>query len=375
MLYILNISYEPNTASTNRLLGYYSALDKTEGIDTTIVYLLPNSRKTNLENIYERIRVINPCFWGRATSKLLRFLFFHINLCKFILNLRSGDVVYTYSINKATRWVTKLRNIRVFAERTEHPGVVAYTGAITGLKESEELLVARKLDGLFVISEPLREFYISKGVAPQNIRILNMTVDMKRFEGINKTPSRNRYIAYCGTASNNKDGVDKLLRSFSIVSKQMPDIYLYIIGKTPSRQNESDNLKLIEELGVADKVIFTGLVNSEDMPQILKDAEVLALARPDNIQAKYGFPTKLGEYLLTGNPVVITSVGDIPKFLKDGESALLSSPTDNGEFADKLFWLLNNPREAEKIGKKGTDIAKKHFNAVIETKKMVDFIK
>ena len=61
-----------------------------------------------------------------------------------------------------------------------------------------------------------------------------------------------------------------------------------------------------------------------EVPQLLMDSEVLALDRPNSIQAQCGFPTKLGEYLLTGNPVVVTKVGDIPLFLEDGVSALLA---------------------------------------------------
>lgn len=107
---------------------------------------------------------------------------------------------------------------------------------------------------------------------------------------------------------------------------------------------------------------------------MLKNAEVLALDRPDNLQAKYGFPTKLGEYLLTENPVVITSVGDIPKFLKDGVSALIAKPFDSEDFSSKLIWALNNREEAEIIGKNGKDIAVKSFNSFSETRKLVDFI-
>ena len=50
---------------------------------------------------------------------------------------------------------------------------------------------------------------------------------------------------------------------------------------------------------------FTGRTSPEVMPQILTDASILALARPNNVQSQNGFPTKLGEYLATGNPVAI----------------------------------------------------------------------
>lgn len=104
------------------------------------------------------------------------------------------------------------------------------------------------------------------------------------------------------------------------------------------------------------------------MPQILKNAAVLALDRPDSLQAQCGFPTKLGEYLLTENPVVVTKVGDIPLFLKDGETALIAEERDPQDFSSKLIWALQNPEEASKIGKAGALVAMREFNYLNETK-------
>ena len=201
-----------------------------------------------------------------------------------------------------------------------------------------------------------------------------MIVDPKRFTSLKKQKVDIRYIAYCGTASNNKDGVDELIKAFAIVAHQHDDIKLMIIGKTPSKEDESENMLLIEQLGIKDKVIFTGIVESEKMPQLLKNAEMLALDRPDSLQAQCGFPTKLGEYLLTGNPVVVTKVGDIPKFLVHEESALLANQRDPQDFAKKIQWVLDNPILAKAIGENGARVALREFNSNHETYKMINFI-
>ncbi len=166
-----------------------------------------------------------------------------------------------------------------------------------------------------------------------------MVVDNTRFDGLIKTDSQ-RYIAYCGKASNNKDGVDRLIKAFSIVQKKLPDVKLFIIGDPPD--SDSDNINLVKSLNLEVNIVFTGKVEADIIPQILKDASVLALARPDNLQNRYGFPTKLGEYLLTSNPVVITRVGDIPLFLKDGESAYMSDCDDIEAFASNLIKAKEN---------------------------------
>jgi glycosyltransferase involved in cell wall biosynthesis len=202
-----------------------------------------------------------------------------------------------------------------------------------------------------------------------------MTVDPQRFAGVVKDRDSEKYIAYCGTASNNKDGVNKLIEAFGIVAQRYHDVKLYIIGKTPSIKDESSNLQLVKSLGIQNRVVFTGIIPADKMPQILVNASVLALARPNNLQAQNGFPTKLGEYLLTGNPVVVTKVGDIPLFLKDWESALLTDPDSVEEFADKLCWALENTEEALNIGNAGREVALSKFNASVETLKITDKIR
>ena len=120
-------------------------------------------------------------------------------------------------------------------------------------------------------------------------------------------------------------------------------------------------------------MVFTGPIPREQMPLMLKNAEALVLARPDNIQAKYGFPTKLGEYLLSGNPVVVTRVGDIPQFLKDGESAYVAEPGNVEEIALKIIEALTS-HEAPKIGLRGAEVAMREFNSETESKKIIKFI-
>ena len=200
-----------------------------------------------------------------------------------------------------------------------------------------------------------------------------MIVDPDRFMGVEKQSSA-PYIAYCGTATNTKDGVDELIKAFAITVSQHPEYKLYIIGSTPSKKQHFGNLELAKSLGIESKVVFTGIVPSSEIPQMLKNASILALDRPNNLQAQYGFPTKLGEYLLTANPVVITSVGNIPLFLKDMESALIVEPQNPHAFSKKINWAIEHPKEAQIIGSNGKRIAEKFFNPIIETKKIIEIV-
>ena len=337
-----------------------------KGIDAEVIFFMSdknNSEAPQLPHISYHYYSKN---FNVKNEKLKILLYLIVFSRLFYSKLKAGDTVYLYGCNEMISRLVNIEGIRVFHERTEHPLV----SKLKLLNVRKYLNACTKLDGLFVISSALKEYFESIGVSADKVHIINMTVDASRFESLVKKPSE-RYIAYCGKATNNKDGVDQLIKSFAITLKTHPDVKLYIIGTPPRKADESGNLELVESLGITDKVVFTGVIPSEQIPQVLKNAEILALNRPDNMQAKYGFPTKLGEYLLTGNPVVITRVGDIPLFLKDGENALIASPNEPVTFAEKVNWLLDNQQEAIIIGANGVGVAKRNFDSMIEAQKMI----
>ena len=368
-IYIVCNSYQPNTAPTNRVLSFVRGFSEL-GIEAEVVFLTPNSERSKVNKHYPHITF--KYMWEKLhfTNSIVNKLAEEYYGWKFARSLKPGDVVFLTNFGNIFFKVINRKGVKVVHEKTEHPDIYSFKGFNVNRYKRE----VKKVDGMFVISTALKDYYASLGLSKDKIEIVNMTVDSNRFIGLKKQPSE-KYIAYCGTASNNKDGVDELIKSFAIVHKVLPEVKLYIIGKTPDKDDVSGNLNLINNLGIKKSVVFIGIVSAAEMPQILKNAAVLALDRPDSLQAQCGFPTKLGEYLLTENPVVVTKVGDIPLFLKDGETALIAEERDPQDFSSKLIWALQNPEEASKIGKAGALVAMREFNYLNETKKIIDVIK
>ena len=370
--YAVWVNYLPNSAPSTRMLSYLDAWSKMD-IEVTVVFFLPDRQYSKVPYHYKNIKF--QYFWDYIPWKCrpFHYVIYNLYIRKFRNSLKSGDCVYVYGQANFLPFIRKRNDIKVYHETTEHPSVVPLGVMLHKTTIDKYLECCTKLDGIFVISSHLKNFFANQGIDPGKIEVVNMTVNPSRFAGVIKESSK-KYIAYCGNATNNKDGVDNLIKSFSLISTKFPDIFLYIIGQAPNRKDKSSNARLAQELGVAERVLFVGMVNYNDMPQILTNATILALCRPDNIQAKYGFPTKLGEYLLTGNPVVITDTGDVSKFLVNRKSAMIANPNNNEVFSEMIEWLLNHPDEAIAIGKNGKDVAIKCFNAQVEAKKIVDFM-
>jgi len=202
-------------------------------------------------------------------------------------------------------------------------------------------------------------------------------IDPERFNFKNVMPFRSGLttIGYVGTPTR-KDGILDLIKSFSIINRLNCDTHLLIIGDITNGNTLLPELKRYAYgLGIPeDTITFKGLTSHVEIPRLLLSCQILALTRPKGVFAEAGFPTKLGEYLATGKPVVVTKVGDIPKYLKDGESAYLVDPDDNKAFAEKLDLVLSHYEDALKIAQKGKELTNTVFNYKVQSERMQNFL-
>ena len=368
-IYVVRSMMLPNSAVINRMMGHLKAFVQ-NGWDVEAAFISPNPQRDKIITKIPGVKFHYCWEHSHIKNRYLKAAYSYWLAWRYAKNLPKGSHVLMLGADEYLPIFLRRKDLHIYHETTEHPGL---TRNERGIKRYVE--VCKKLNHLFVISRPLRQFFIDNGIQENKVSIVNMTVDPTRFDGLVKEANVEKYIAYCGTASNNKDGVDELLKAYSLTCRVHPDVKLYIIGATPDKEDCVGNMRLIDGLGIKDAVVFTGVVDASLMPQLLKNASVLALDRPDSLQAQNGFPTKLGEYLLTGNPVVVTKVGDIPQFLSDGVSALLCEERNAQDFSSKLIWALEHQEEAIKIGARGREVALSSFNCITEGNKIVSVIK
>jgi len=82
----------------------------------------------------------------------------------------------------------------------------------------------------------------------------------------------------------------------------------------------------------------------------------------DEERAVCRFPTKLGEYLATGRPVITSPVGSAGSYLLSGPSAVLCPSGDVSAYADALERIIQDPLWADKTGRLGRRVAEEHFD-------------
>lgn len=268
----------------------------------------------------------------------------------------------------------KIKGVKIIQEKSEFPFVLLRKSLIGQLWAKFYVSTTYRLfDGLIVMTRPLKEYFLDKVRKGCKIIEVPMTVDLQRFE-IEKKHSVEfgDYIAYCGDMAGNKDGVANLIDAFSIAKRNLKDTKLLLIGGS-SDHTEFEKLKQMAHDKCADGIVFYGKASREDIPRLLKNARALALARPLSLQSTGGFPTKLGEYLSTGNPVIVTAVGDIPHYLNT-ENSFIVQPDDNQAFADKIIAVFQDYEKAQRIGQAGRKVCLETFNYQVQAPRIHKFL-
>ena len=364
--------YCPGEAWTNRVLAYAKGMAEL-GAKVSLVYLITDAKRSPYEINIPGVEVIN--LWEKDTliEGKFRILSYLHNLYRVRRLVKAGDKVFVYGAEERLVKAVSKKGVEVYAEVTEHPYIYNKNGKAGEAKIDDESRKLSALSGLCVISNKLYSYFSSLGVPSEKLRVSNMFVDVERFN-ITKNNNAAPYIAYCGVITYDKDGVDVLIKSFAKFHEVHSEYQLYLIGRAASDEILENLKALCKSLGVDESVVFTGQILPSEMPQMLVDAKILALARPNNLQAQNGFPTKLGEYLSTGNPVVVTSVGEIPLFVKDGINGFLADPDSPESFAEKLIWVADHYEEACAIAAHGRKLAENEFSYKTQSKVLFDLM-
>jgi len=153
---------------------------------------------------------------------------------------------------------------------------------------------------------------------------------------------------------------------FRRVKEKVPDAQLLMVGSMATDDPEGPiYYERTVEYARGDKDIHF-LLN-------LSDIEVNAIQRASNVilqkSVREGFSLTTTEALWKGVPVVASKVGGIPLQVIDGVTGFLAESVD--DFAEKVVYLLENPRVAEELGKNGREHVRRNF---LMTRHLADYL-
>ena len=146
-----------------------------------------------------------------------------------------------------------------------------------------------------------------------------------------------------------RKGQEYLAQAAALLKEQYPDVKYLIIGSPfPGNEEHLERLlHLVDELGVAEKFVFTGDVDDIKAAYGALDISVMASGLPE----PFGGVTI--ESMALGKPVVGTAIGGTVEQIDDGGTGILVPPRDPNAMADALDKLLADPALCQQMGKSG----------------------
>lgn len=183
--------------------------------------------------------------------------------------------------------------------------------------------IASRMDRVVAVSEDIAKGLAEAGVAREKISVIYNGVDDRFCPGDRtavrdalQIPSKSFILLFVGLLVPVK-GVDVLIEALSLW-RDRPGWKLYIIGDGPLLSPLRE--RCLDE-GIASQVCFVGRRSSQEVPQWMQAADVLAL--PSHSE---GRPNVVLEAQACGLPVVATRVGGTQELIRDGETGLLVEP-------------------------------------------------
>ena len=153
--------------------------------------------------------------------------------------------------------------------------------------------------------------------------------------------------------------------------KLLNTIELHIVGwedldKKPYESYLKENSNKIK---TSSKIFFHGLKKVGDgLNSMYRMADIYVL--PSHHE---GFPRAIWEAMVNSLPVISTTVGSIPKYLKNNKHAILVPPKDSNALYNAIELMIYNMKLRNELVKNSLELVSKN-TLELQTKKLIDII-
>lgn len=269
--------------------------------------------------------------------------------------------IHTASRNSFSR---KSRFVR-FAKKRGKKVVLHLHGSEFGVWFIDECTTAQRekirsvLDGctkVVVLSEEWREFFLENKVCNGNkIAVLHNAVNVPA-ENVTNYTSNN--VLFMGCLDDRKSP-DVLLRAAARILPNHPDAS-FTFGGDGDVQTYRD---LAIELGIAQRCVFTGWVNSLERDRLYRESSIYCLPSKNE-----GMPMSVLEAMSYGLATLSTSVGGVPQVITNDKDGFIFPVGDDRVLAEILGNLMSDEKLKGRIGNAGRNRIVQAFgmNALIE---------
>jgi len=140
-------------------------------------------------------------------------------------------------------------------------------------------------------------------------------------------------------------GHDDLIKAVNVLTSRGHNLRLTLIGDGPQRQELE---ALVEQLGISEKVTFTGSVAERVVKEYLEKADVfVGASHEEPLGVVYM------EAMALGLPTIGTAAGGVPEIIESEVNGLLVPPRDHKALSEALERIMKEPGLGDRLSVAG----------------------
>lgn len=280
-------------------------------------------------------------------------------------NIKFFDIVHMHNFrsyqNNVVHHYAKKNNVHYILQA--HGSVLPFITK-QRLKKVYDLVWGKKIlnnaTKLIALTKSEVKQYIQMGVGENRIEVLPNGINLSEYDSLPKRGCfRGKYdikenekiVLYVGRIHKSK-GIKLLVEAFTDLTKQLNNVKLVFVGADDGYQQQLN--QLINELGISDKILFTGFVDNQEKISAFIDSDVFVTPK------FYGFPITFLEACMCGIPIVTTTDGDTLDWLNDKVGYITNY--DKNHLQNTIFEILKNNELIRRFRIEQNKLVKEKFN-------------
>lgn len=208
-----------------------------------------------------------------------------------------------------------------------------------------ETYVLRRANAITTICTGLRNDIVARGISKEKVTVIPNAVDLEHFtvggvpdQALAEKLGLNRkcVLGFIGSFYA-YEGLPLLLQALPEILRTVPDVRILLVG---GGVQENYLKRLATDLGIADKVIFTGRVPHDQVQRYYDLVDIFVYPRLSMRLTELVTPLKPLEAMAQGCLVIASDVGGHKELIKHGETGYLFRAGDANALADTVLDML-----------------------------------
>ncbi len=301
-------------------------------------------------------------------------------LCK-IIRAEKPDIVHTHSSKAGILG-------RLAARKCGVPAIVhtihglpfhPYQGeALNRLYIGLEKFAAKKCDRIITVADAMTDQAVEAGVAErEKFETIYSGLETEFFRPIDED-ARREIRSGLGFSDDDKvickvarlfhlKGHKYLLEAMPEILKKIPEAKLLFVGDGILRRSLESTAR---KSGLADKIVFTGLVAPEELGKLLAASDIAV-----QCSLREGLARVLPQAMLSEVPVVSYDIDGAREVVKNGLTGRLVGPRNKQELISAVTGMLADDEARAEMGRRGRALCEKMFDHKIMTAKIAALYK